>query len=538
MPSTRARLIDMSLLSLKQLSLGFVQGDQIVPVVQGVSLDLNAGEVVSLVGESGSGKSVTAMSILRLLDEPPLAFIGGDITWKGQSIRAMSDNELRRLRGSKIAVIFQEPMTSLNPLHTVEKQLVEMLELHQPVRRTEAVQKVLAMLERVGLKAPEKKMRAYPHQLSGGERQRVMIALALMNEPELLIADEPTTALDVTIQAQILELLVRLQREMGLAVLFITHDLTLVNRFSDRVAVMEGGRLVEVGSTRQVFDRPQHPYTQKLLAAEPGDAPAPMNAEAPLLLEAKSMRVWFPIQRGVLRKTVDHVKAVDDVSFRLHQGESYGVVGESGSGKSTLARALLRLVSAEGEVQFDGVNLQALDNKALRPYRRAMQIVFQDPYGSLSPRLSVEQIVREGLDIHSIGTPEEREQAVIDALREVELNPDLRFRYPNEFSGGQRQRIAIARALVMKPRFIILDEPTSSLDRTVQFQVIELLKRLQADHGLSYLFISHDLKVVKALCHSLLVMKDGQVVEQGVASRLFADPQHPYTQALLSTAFG
>ncbi|WP_108125089.1 ABC transporter ATP-binding protein [Saccharospirillum mangrovi] len=527
----------MSLLSLKNVSLGFVQGEQLLPVVHDVSLELNAGEVVSLVGESGSGKSVTALSILRLLPEPPLAFIGGDIEWKGQSIRAMSDNALRRLRGNNISVIFQEPMTSLNPLHTVEKQLVEMLELHRPVRRAEATQQALQMLQRVGLKSPEKKLRAYPHQLSGGERQRVMIAMALMNEPELLIADEPTTALDVTIQAQILELLARLQRELNLTVLFITHDLTLVNRFSDRVAVMEGGRLVEVGPTRQVFDQPQHPYTQKLLAAEPGDAPPPLHDDAPVLLEAQSMRVWFPIQRGLLRKTVDHIKAVDDISFRLHQGESLGVVGESGSGKSTLARALLRLEKSDGDVWFDGVNLPSLDNTELRPYRRAMQIVFQDPYGSLSPRLSVEQIVREGLDIHQIGTPQEREQAVIQALTEVELNPDFRFRYPNEFSGGQRQRIAIARALVMKPRFIILDEPTSSLDRTVQFQVIELLKRLQAEHGLSYLFISHDLKVVKALCHSVLVMKDGQVVEQGVASRLFAQPQHPYTQALLRTAF-
>ncbi|PTY36028.1 microcin ABC transporter ATP-binding protein [Saccharospirillum sp. MSK14-1] len=528
----------MSLLALKQLSLGFKQGDQVVPVVHEVSLELNAGEVVSLVGESGSGKSVTALSVLRLLPEPPLSFLSGDIEWKGQSIRSMSDTELRRLRGDKISVIFQEPMTSLNPLHTVEKQLVEMLELHRPVRRSEAVKQAQAMLERVGLKSPEKKLRAYPHQLSGGERQRVMIALALMNEPELLIADEPTTALDVTIQAQILELLARLQKELGLTVLFITHDLTLVNRFSDRVAVMEGGRLVEVGTTRQVFDQPRHPYTQKLLAAEPGDAPAPLNDDAPLLLEAQSMRVWFPIQRGILRRTVDHVKAVEDVSFRLHQGESLGVVGESGSGKSTLARALLRLNTAQGEVRFDGQDLQSLNTTELRPYRRAMQIVFQDPYGSLSPRLSVEQIVREGLDIHQIGTPEEREREVIRVLEEVELNPELRFRYPNEFSGGQRQRIAIARALVMRPRFIILDEPTSSLDRTVQFQVIELLKRLQADHGLAYLFISHDLKVVKALCHSILVMKDGQVVEQGVASRLFAEPQHPYTQALLNTAFG
>lgn len=538
MPSIRAGPIDMSLLSLKQLSLGFVQGDQLQPVVHDVSLDLNAGEVVSLVGESGSGKSVTALSILRLLPEPPLRFLGGDIEWQGRSVRSMSDHELRRLRGGKISVIFQEPMTSLNPLHTVEKQLVEMLELHRPVRRGEAIKQALAMLQRVGLKSPENKLGVYPHQLSGGERQRVMIALALMNEPELLIADEPTTALDVTIQAQILELLARLQKELGLTVLFISHDLTLVNRFSDRVAVMEAGRLVEVGTTRQVFDQPQHPYTQKLLAAEPGAAPAPLTDDAPLLLEAQSMRVWFPIQRGVLRRTVDHVKAVEDVSFRLHQGESLGVVGESGSGKSTLARALLRLNSAQGRVRFDGQELHSLSNAAMRPYRRAMQIVFQDPYGSLSPRLSVEQIVREGLDIHQIGTPEEREQAVIQALREVELNPELRFRYPNEFSGGQRQRIAIARALVMKPRFIILDEPTSSLDRTVQFQVIELLKRLQADHGLAYLFISHDLKVVKALCHSVLVMKDGQVVEQGVASRLFAQPQHPYTQALLNTAFG
>lgn len=527
----------MALVTLKDLTLGFRFADEVKPVVHGINLDIHSGEILSLVGESGSGKSVTALSILRLLPSPPAEIISGDILWHGQSIRAMSERQVRALRGSKISVIFQEPMTSLNPLHTVGKQILEMIQLHRPLNRSRAADHALAMLHRVGLKEPEKKLKSYPHQLSGGERQRVMIALALVNEPELLIADEPTTALDVTIQDQILELLAKLQKDMGMTVLFITHDLGIVNRFSDRVAVMEGGHLVEVGKTRDVFDTPQHSYTRKLLEAEPGVAPEPLATDREVILEGRDLKVWFPIQRGILRRTVGHVKAVDGIDFRLHVGESLGVVGESGSGKSTLARAILKLEQSQGELWFEGQGLHLFDRKAMRPFRRAMQIVFQDPYGSLSPRLSVEQIVREGLDIHGIGTPEERTQAVIRAMEEVELDPALRFRYPNEFSGGQRQRIAIARALIMRPSFIILDEPTSSLDRTVQFQVIALLKRLQAEHGLSYLFISHDLKVVKSLCHSVVVMKEGRVVEQGPARRIFESPQQPYTRTLLRTAF-
>lgn len=527
----------MALVSINNLSLGFRNSEGVTPVVHEVNLDINKGEIVSLVGESGSGKSVTAMSIMRLLPSPPLAFLGGDILWQGKSILGMTENELRRLRGSKISVIFQEPMTSLNPLHRVEKQLVETVQLHQLVSTKKASELALAMLQKVGLRNPEQKLKAFPHQLSGGERQRVMIALALINEPELLIADEPTTALDVTIQAQILELIARLQQDMGMTVLFITHDLTLVKRFSDRVAVMERGRLVEAGPTTRVFSTPEHPYTQKLLAAEPKDHPENAVIDKPPILQGEGLRVWFPIQRGVLRRTVGHVKAVDGVDFSIRPGESLGVVGESGSGKSTLARAILKLERSEGELLFYGENLQALDKKGMRPFRRFMQIVFQDPYGSLSPRLSVEQIIREGLDIQKVGSMEERTQAVIEAMQQVELDPELRFRYPNEFSGGQRQRIAIARALVMKPRFIILDEPTSSLDRTVQFQVIELLKRLQAEYNLAYLFISHDLKVVKSLCHTVIVMKEGRVVEQGAAERVFSAPEADYTRQLLATAF-
>ncbi|GGX39457.1 ABC transporter ATP-binding protein [Saccharospirillum salsuginis] len=527
----------MALMTLNNLSIGFRKGDDINEVVHNLSLTIESGEILALVGESGSGKSVTALSLLRLMPTPPVEFTSGEIRWRNRNILDLDKRDLRELRGRKVGVIFQEPMTSLNPLHTVAKQLIEMVQLHQPATQRQAEQRALDMLERVGLREPEKKLKSYPHQLSGGERQRVMIAMALVNEPELLIADEPTTALDVTIQAQILELIARLQKDMGMTVLFITHDLTLVNRIADRVAVMEKGHLVEVGTVRTVFDTPEHPYTRKLLAAEPKGHPDPLEGDPPVMLRGEDVRVWFPIQRGILKRTIGHVKAVDGIDFTLRSGESLGVVGESGSGKSTLARAILKLESSRGALLFDGVDLQGLDKKAMRPYRRAMQIVFQDPYGSLSPRLSVEQIIREGLDIHEMGTPSERDEAVIRAMEDVELDPALRFRYPNEFSGGQRQRIAIARSLVMKPRFMILDEPTSALDRTVQFQVIELLKRLQAEYGLSYLFISHDLKVVKSLCHTVMVMKDGRVVEQDEAESIFNQPQSPYTRTLLETAF-
>ncbi len=527
----------MALLQVNNLQLGFRSGEKVRPVVKGVSFQISKGEVLALVGESGSGKSVTSMSILKLLDSPPLEYMGGEILWKGQNVLSMSDPELRKLRGDRISVIFQEPMTSLNPLHTVEKQIGEMIQMHQLLNNSEANEKTLALLNKVGIREPDKKMKALPHQLSGGERQRVMIAMALANEPELLIADEPTTALDVTIQAQILDLIAELQQEMQMAVLFITHDLGVVKKISDKVAVMEQGGLVEVGTTNEVFSNPKHPYTQKLINSEPDGDPVDVPSSSNEIINTNDVKVWFPIKRGVLKRTVGHVKAVNGVSLSLREGESLGIVGESGSGKSTLAKAILRLETSEGVINFQGNELQNLTKKQMRPYRKSMQVVFQDPYGSLSPRMSVEEIIREGLDIHQLGTLEERNQQVIKAMEEVELDPELRHRFPNEFSGGQRQRIAIARTMVLKPKLVILDEPTSSLDRTIQFQVIDLLKRLQQEHNLTYLFISHDLKVVKALCHQLIVMKSGEVVEQGEAKSIFENPEQAYTRQLMDTAF-
>ena len=525
-----------NLIEVRDLAVEFVSGDQRQRVVEGVSFDIRKGETLALVGESGSGKSVTAHSILRLLPYPIASHPAGSINYAGQDLLHMSEAKLRGIRGNRIAMVFQEPMTSLNPLHSIEKQINEVLRLHKGLSGKAATARTLELLDLVGIPEPRKRLKAYPHELSGGQRQRVMIAMALANEPQLLIADEPTTALDVTVQLKILELLKDLQARLGMALLLISHDLNLVRRIAHRVCVMQRGKIVEQASCEELFRAPQHPYTQELLGAEPRGEPA-ANPPGATMLSVEDLRVWFPIKKGLLRRTVDYVKAVDGINFSLPQGQTLGIVGESGSGKSTLGLAILRLIGSQGAINFRGEALQGLSQHAIRPFRRQMQVVFQDPYGSLSPRMSVSQIVGEGLQIHGMGTEAEQEQAIIDALLEVGLDPATRHRYPHEFSGGQRQRIAIARALVLKPQLILLDEPTSALDRTVQRQVVELLRNLQAKYNLTYLFISHDLAVVKALSHQLMVIKQGQVVEQGDAQAIFADPQHAYTQQLLKAAF-
>ena len=523
------------LIEIRDLQVAFNHGAAPQTVVHGVSFDIHAGQTLALVGESGSGKSVTAHSILRLLPRSS-SHPGGSVHYAGEDLLSASERRLRGIRGNRIAMVFQEPMTSLNPLHTVEKQIAEVLALHKGLTGAAARARVLELLDLVGIPEPAKRLRAFPHELSGGQRQRVMIAMALANEPEILIADEPTTALDVTVQLKILELLKELQARLGMAMLLITHDLNLVRRIAHRVCVMQRGRIVEQAECEQLFHAPQHPYTQELLSADPSGGPAD-NAPGKPLLEVDDLRVWFPIRKGLLRRTVDHVKAVDGVNFRLAQGQTLGIVGESGSGKSTLGLAILRLIGSSGGIRFDGQGLDGLDQQAVRPLRRQMQVVFQDPFGSLSPRMSVSQIIGEGLEIHGIGTPAERERAIIDVLGEVGLDPETRHRYPHEFSGGQRQRIAIARALVLRPQLILLDEPTSALDRTVQRQVVELLRSLQHKYNLTYLFISHDLAVVRALSHQLMVIRHGKVVEQGEARAIFHAPQHPYTQQLLEAAF-
>jgi microcin C transport system ATP-binding protein len=525
-----------NLIEVRDLAVEFVTGSKAVRVIDGVSFDIRKGETLALVGESGSGKSVTAHSILRLLPYPLARHPAGSIQYGGQDLLKLAPDKLRGIRGNRIAMVFQEPMTSLNPLHSIGKQIGEVLAWHKGLTGDAAQARIIELLELVGIPEPAKRLKAYPHELSGGQRQRVMIAMALANEPELLIADEPTTALDVTVQLKILDLLKELQARLGMALLLITHDLNLVRRIAHRVCVMQRGCIVEQASCDELFRAPQHPYTRELLGAEPSGAPAANPAGAPLL-EVDDLRVWFPIKKGLLRRTVDHVKAVDGIDFSLLQGQTLGIVGESGSGKSTLGMAILRLLSSQGAIRFQGQALDGLSQTAVRPLRRQMQVVFQDPFGSLSPRMCVSQIVGEGLRIHGLGSEEEQEQAVIDALKEVGLDPETRFRYPHEFSGGQRQRIAIARALVLKPALILLDEPTSALDRTVQRQVVELLRSLQAKYNLTYLFISHDLAVVRALSHQLMVVKQGKVVEQGPAEQVFAAPQHPYTQQLLEAAF-
>ncbi|CAO3423678.1 ABC transporter ATP-binding protein [Azospirillum argentinense] len=524
------------LLQVRNLHVEFRSGGGAMHAVKGVSFDIAKGETLALVGESGSGKSVTALSILQLLPYPMARHPHGSIRFRGTELVGAEEKVLRDVRGDRIAMIFQEPMTSLNPLHSIERQINETLFLHKGLSRAAARKRTLELLRLVGLPSPEKRLNAYPHELSGGQRQRVMIAMALANEPDLLIADEPTTALDVTIQAQILELLKDLQRRFGMALLLITHDLGVVRKMADRVCVMNQGEIVEQAEVADIFARPQHPYTRKLLAAEPKGDPLTPPADAPEVMAADNLKVWFPIKKGLLRRTVDHVRAVDGVSVNVRQGHTVGVVGESGSGKTTLGLALLRLHASEGAIRFDGKDIQGWQAKKLRGLRREMQVVFQDPYGSLSPRLSVGQIIGEGLTIHGIGSGAERDAMVAKALEEVGLDPSSRHRYPHEFSGGQRQRIAIARALVLKPKFVVLDEPTSALDMSVQAQIVDLLRDIQARNNLAYLFISHDLRVVRALSSHVIVMKDGKVVEQGPTRRIFEEPREEYTRALLAAA--
>ncbi|MEP0260813.1 MAG: ABC transporter ATP-binding protein [Roseibium sp.] len=523
-----------ALLDVKDLQVSFRQDGQLIPAVRGVSFAVNRGETVALVGESGSGKSVSALSTVSLLGDS--ARVSGSVTYDGQEMIGADDKLLHKVRGNDISFIFQEPMTSLNPLHTIEKQLAESLALHQGLQGAKARARVLSLLEQVGINDAESRMGAYPHQLSGGQRQRVMIAMALANKPDILIADEPTTALDVTIQAQILDLLKDLKDEMGMGLLFITHDLGIVRRIADRVFVMQKGLVVEEGPTAEIFDNPQHPYTRKLLGAEPTGAPAPVAADAPEVLRTDNLKVWFPIQKGLLRRTVGHVKAVNDTSLSIRAGETLGIVGESGSGKTTAALAIMRLIGSEGEVTFRGEDLRKWSTKKLRRLRADMQIVFQDPFGSLSPRMTCFQIISEGLAIHKIDKARDRRELVAEVMTEVGLDPATMDRYPHEFSGGQRQRIAIARAMVLRPKLLVLDEPTSALDMTVQVQIVDLLRELQAKYGLAYLFISHDLKVVRAMSHKVMVMKRGDVVEYGDVDALYDNPQTDYTRKLLQAA--
>ena len=527
----------MTLLRATGLAARFRVEGRAIDAVRGVDFAIERGETLALVGESGSGKSVTALSLLQLLPYPAASHPSGSVVFDGEELMGAGGERLRAVRGNRMAMIFQEPMTSLNPLHSIGKQVAEPLMLHRGMSRREAAGRVAELMELVGLGALAGRLKDYPHTLSGGQRQRVMIAMALANEPDLLIADEPTTALDVTVQAQILALLKALQARLGMAILFITHDLTVVRRFADRVCVMNDGRIVEEGEVAAVFAAPRHPYTRHLLASEPGGRPPPVPPDRAALLEAEGLKVWFPIRRGVFRTTAGYVKAVDGIDLALRPRETVGVVGESGSGKTTLGMAVLRLLASRGAIRFDGRELQGLGFRDLRPLRREMQVVFQDPFGSLSPRLSVEAIVSEGLKVHGMGGDARgRRRLVARALAEVGLEPEVMERYPHEFSGGQRQRIAVARALALRPRFVVLDEPTSALDMSVQAQMVELLRRLQAEHDLAYLFISHDLRVVRAMSHHVLVMKDGRVVEAGSARAIFETPAHDYTRTLLAAA--
>ena len=527
------------LLDVRDLSVAFRQGETQNLAVDHISFQIGRGQCTALVGESGSGKSVSALSVLRLLPYPAASHPSGSIRFKGRELLQLGENQMRGIRGANISIIFQEPMTSLNPLHTIEQQIGEMLLLHRRMSNAAVRARIAELLTQVGIPDPASRLSAYPHQLSGGQRQRVMIAMALANEPDLLIADEPTTALDVTVQAQILKLLGDIRARLGMSMLFITHDLGIVRRIADVICVMNKGRIVEQGLVAQVFASPQHPYTRDLLAAEPKPDPAPPRPEQPVVVKSDNLKVWFPIKRGLFRKVVGHVKAVDGVSVAIRKGETLGVVGESGSGKTTLGLALLRLISSDGPIVFLGKNIQGLRVKEIRPFRRDMQIVFQDPFGSLSPRMSVGDIVAEGLLVHQPDlTEDERTARVVKALRDVGLDdPQMRFRYPHEFSGGQRQRISIARAIVLEPNFVVLDEPTSALDMLLQVQMVDLLRDLQRRRGLTYMFISHDLRVVASLASNLIVMRQGVVVEQGPASELFANPATDYTRALFSAAF-
>jgi microcin C transport system ATP-binding protein len=530
--------INQPLLSVRDLSVAFHQQGGDLLAADRISFEINRGECVALVGESGSGKSVSALSILKLLPYPTASHPSGSIRFKGQELLTLPEHKIREIRGNDISIIFQEPMTSLNPLHTIESQIGEILHLHNNISNTMVRARTLELLTQVGIPEPETRLASYPHQLSGGQRQRVMIAMALANEPDLLIADEPTTALDVTVQAQILALLAEIRERLGMSLLFITHDLGIVRRIAERVCVMNGGKIVEQGPVEEVFTAPKHPYTKALLAAEPKPDPAPPRPESPVVISTNDLKVWFPVKRGLLRKTVGHIKAVDGVSLAVRKGETLGVVGESGSGKTTLGLALLRLISSDGPIVFLGKNIQGLKFTEMRPFRRDMQIVFQDPFGALSPRMSVGDIVAEGLGVHQPSLSwQERDVRVVKALRDVGLDPGTRFRYPHEFSGGQRQRISIARAAVLEPNFVVLDEPTSALDMLLQAQMVDLLRELQRKRDLTYMFISHDLRVVASLASHLIVMRHGKVVEEGPAMTLFKQPQSDYTRALFAAAF-
>ncbi|MBL7004518.1 MAG: ABC transporter ATP-binding protein [Gammaproteobacteria bacterium] len=526
------------LLSIKNLSVDFKQGNTVNHAVKNVSFDVFSGETLALVGESGSGKSVTALSVLKLLPYPAASHPSGEIHFKDTSIIGADEKSLRDIRGDRISMVFQEPMTSLNPLHSIEKQIGEMLYLHKGLSIKQARPKIIELLKKVGLPNAEARLKAYPHELSGGQRQRVMIAMALANEPELLIADEPTTALDVTIQAQILELLISLQQQTGMSLLIITHDLNIVKKIANRVCVMKGGELLETAATEQLFNNPQHEYSRTLINAEPVGSANEIAKDAKLLLSANDLKVWFPLQKSFFGRVLNYVKAVDEISLNLKRGETLGIVGESGSGKTTLGMALLRLQKSEGNIQFNQHAINKLSAKAIRPLRKQFQIVFQDPFASLSPRMSIAEIIGEGLDVHEPElSAESREQCIIDIIKEVELDPQDRHRYPHEFSGGQRQRVAIARSMILKPALIILDEPTSALDRTVQSQILVLLKKMQQKYHISYIFISHDLAVVKAISHRILVMKEGKAVEEGLTKQITEQPKQSYTQQLMKAAF-
>jgi microcin C transport system ATP-binding protein len=530
----RTDMTKSPILQVKNLCVSFRQDGKVNQAVKGVSFSVGRGETVALVGESGSGKSVSALSTVSLLGDS--ATVEGSVTYDGVEMVGADEKHLMQVRGNDISFIFQEPMTSLNPLHTIEKQLAESLALHQGLQGQEARARILELLDKVGIRDAENRLSAYPHELSGGQRQRVMIAMALANKPEVLIADEPTTALDVTIQAQILELLAELKKSEGMGLLFITHDLNVVRRIADRVCVMKGGEIVEEGPAAEVFDNPQHAYTRKLLAAEPSGSPEPVAEAAPEMIRTQDLKVWFPIQKGLLKRTVGHVKAVNPTSLTVRAGETLGIVGESGSGKTTMALAIMRLIASEGEVRFCGDDLRQWSTKDLRSLRKDMQIVFQDPYGSLSPRMTCAQIIAEGLAIHKVDQHRAPRELVAEVMSEVGLDPATMDRYPHEFSGGQRQRIAIARAMVLRPKLVVLDEPTSALDMTVQVQIVELLRDLQKRYGLAYLFISHDLNVVRAMSHQMVVMKQGDIIEAGAAEELFERPKADYTRQLLAAA--
>lgn len=527
-----------TLLDVKNLSVDFKTPSGVFRAVDDVSFSINKGETMALVGESGSGKSVSAMSVMQLLPYPLASHTDqSSITFEGEELIGKGESFMRTIRGQQIGMIFQEPLTALNPLHTIEKQIAEVLKIHQGMGDDKAVARVKELLDMVGLPRMKERLNAYPHELSGGQRQRVMIAMALANNPELLIADEPTTALDVTIQAQILELLEDLQKELQMALLLITHDLSIVKKMADNICVMKHGKLVEQKDAKALFKKPEHEYTQKLLAAQPKGAAKPGDEKAPVIMQGTNVQVHFPKSKTFFGKTKDWIKAVDNISLSAKKGHTIGIVGESGSGKTTLGMALLRLLSSQGEINFEGRDIANLPEKEMKPLREDLQVVFQDPFGSLSPRMSVAQIIGEGIKIHRPDmSAEERDAEVVEALQAVHMDPGTRHRYPHEFSGGQRQRIAIARAMVLHPKFVVLDEPTSALDVSVQVEIVDLLRELQEKHNLTYIFISHDLRVVRAMAHDIIVMKEGRVVEAGPAKEIFENPKEEYTQTLMDAA--